>query len=113
MTIGPAPESTNLSSAYRDRKMSELSLMKVTRVEPLGGYRLRFHFSDGTIGERDFSDLLDQTAPMIEPLKDSEYFRRVFVEFGTPTWPNGFDLAPWALHSELAAAGSLRLVQTA
>jgi hypothetical protein len=93
--------------------MNELSLIKMTKVEPLGGYRLRFHFSDGTVGERDFSDLLEQTGPMIEPLKDQDYFRRIFIEFGTPTWPNGFDLAPWALHSELAAAGSLRHPQAA
>jgi hypothetical protein len=93
--------------------MSELSLVKVTKIEPQGGYRLRFHFSDGTAGERDFSDLLDNTGPMIEPLKDVAYFRRVFIEFGTPTWPNGFDLAPWALHSELSAAGQLRQAQTA
>ncbi len=93
--------------------MSELSLVKVIKVEPVGGYRLRFHFSDATAGERDFSDLLDQSGPMIEPLKDPNYFRRVFVEFGTPTWPNGFDLAPWALHAELNAAGKLRQAQNA
>jgi hypothetical protein len=93
--------------------MNEPSLVKVTKVEPIGGYRLRFRFSDGTAGERDFAGLLDRTGPMIEPLKDQTYFRRVFIEFGTPTWPNGFDLAPWALHGELASAGLLRHVQTA
>ena len=31
--------------------MSELSLIKVVKVEPLGGHRLRVRFSDGTMGE--------------------------------------------------------------
>jgi hypothetical protein len=87
--------------------------VKVTKVKPLGGYRLRFHFSDGTAGERDLSDLLKQSGPMVEPLKDPSYFRRVFIELGAPTWPNGFDLAPWALHREMSVAGLLHHPQTA
>jgi hypothetical protein len=46
---------------------------------------------------------------MVQPLKDPKYFARVFVEMGAPTWPNGFDLAPWAIQKELADAGRLRL----
>ena len=93
--------------------MSELSLVKITKVEPLGGYHLRLHFSDGTVGERDFSDLIKQSGTMSEPRRDPAYFRRVFVELGTPTWPNGFDLAPWALHREMSDAGLLRHAQIA
>jgi hypothetical protein len=31
---------------------------------------------------------------MVEPLQKTDYFNRVFVEMGAPTWPNGFDLDP-------------------
>jgi hypothetical protein len=31
----------------------------------------------------------------------------VFLEFGAPTWPNGFDIAPEWLRREMEAAGEL------
>jgi len=41
---------------------------------------------------------------MFEPLRDEAYFRQVGIdEFGVICWPNGADLAPDALHQELAA----------
>jgi len=82
-------------------------LTNVIRVEPRGGYRLFFEFSDGTEGERDFSDLVAHEGPMVQPLKDPAYFARVFLDYGAPTWPNGFDMAPDALHEEMRKAGQL------
>lgn len=92
--------------------MSELSLIKVAKVEPLGGHRLRIRFSDGSVGERDFADVVAGGGPMLDPLRDPKYFARVIVEFGAPTWPNGYDLAPNALHTEMSATGSLRQAET-
>lgn len=46
--------------------------------------------------------------PMTRPLLNPHYFARAFLEAGAPTWPNGFDLSPWAIHSEL---GAQRLLQ--
>jgi hypothetical protein len=88
--------------------MTELSLIKVVKAEPDGGYRLRLTFSDGSNGVRDFANVVAGGGPMLEPLRDEAYFARVFIDFGTPTWPNGYDLAPHALHGEMAAAGLLR-----
>ncbi|HSZ75693.1 MAG TPA: DUF2442 domain-containing protein [Rhizomicrobium sp.] len=88
--------------------MNELSLIKVVKVEPLGGYRLRIRFSDGSVGERDFADIIAKGGPMLEPLRYVKYFMRVFTEFGAPTWPNGYDLAPNALYAEMSDAGLLR-----
>ena len=50
---------------------------------------------------------------MLEPLRDPSYFARVSIEFGAPTWPNGFDLAPEWLRREMAAAGKLSRVDAA
>ena len=44
---------------------------------------------------------------MIEPLRDPSYFAQAFLEFGAPTWPNGFDMAPDWLHDEMKMAGEL------
>ena len=83
-------------------------LIDVVRVEPRGGYRLALAFSDGSEGERDFADLIAESGEMVEPLRDSAFFARVFLDDGVPTWPNGFDLDPIALHQEMKAAGLLR-----
>jgi hypothetical protein len=83
-------------------------MIKIARIQWLGGYRLRFGFSDGTEGEHDFSALVAETGPMVEPLRDSAYFARVFLEDGAPTWPNGYDMAPRWVQMELEASGELR-----
>jgi hypothetical protein len=82
-------------------------LTKIRGVEKLGGFRLRIHFGDGSVGEHDFSSIVGEGGPMIEPLRDDAYFDRVFLEFGALTWPNGFDIAPEWLRREMEAAGEL------
>jgi hypothetical protein len=82
-------------------------LTKVTHLEKLGGFRLRVSFSDGSAGVHDFIAMVNEPGPMLEPLRDEAYFSRVFLEFGAPTWPNGFDISPEWLHREIAAAGEL------
>jgi hypothetical protein len=69
---------------------------------------LRIRFSDGTEGERDFSDMIAENGPMVAPLRDPLFFGRVFLELGTLTWPNGFDLDSIALHDEMKRADILR-----
>jgi hypothetical protein len=82
-------------------------MIEVTKLKYLGGHRLHATFSDGTAGEYDFSAHVAETGPMIEPLRDSEYFARVFLEDGALTWPNGFDMCPDWLRREIEAAGTL------
>ncbi len=75
-------------------------LPRVTRVEPLDGFRLAVEFSDGVHGEVDLADEL--WGPVFEPLKERELFAQVAVDrFGAICWPNGADLAPDALHARL------------
>ena len=57
---------------------------------------------------RDFSDILAEGGPMVEPLRDPAIFSKVFIELGAPTLPNGYDIAPWTLHKVLKDAGALR-----
>ncbi len=85
-------------------------MIKVRTVKPVGDFRLAVEFSDDMRGERDFSFINQESGPMLEPLKDPAYFRRVFVEDGVPTWPNGYDWDPIALHDEMEEAGELRPV---
>ena len=43
------------------------TMIKVTKLKRLGGYRLHATFSDGTAGEYDFSALVDEAGPMFKP----------------------------------------------
>jgi hypothetical protein len=85
-------------------------LTKAVFVERLDGFRLRVRFNDGSEGVRDFSTMVQEPGPMLEPLRKEAYFARVFLEFGAPTWPNGFDIAPEWLRREMAATGELARV---
>lgn len=80
-------------------------MQKVLEVRPQPGYVLELTFEDGVSGQICIKDRL--FGPMFEPLKDPEYFRRVYVdEFGAVCWPNQADLAPDALYSEITRAVS-------
>jgi len=85
-------------------------LTKVTRLERLGGFRLRVRFNDGSEGAHDFTAMVNDPGPMFAPLRDEAYFARVFLEFGAPTWPNGLDIAPEWLRREMDKAGELTRV---
>jgi hypothetical protein len=58
-------------------------------------------------GEYDFATIVGESGPMVEPLREPEFFARVFLEDGAPTWPNGYDVAPGWLRREIEAHGAL------
>jgi hypothetical protein len=76
-------------------------LPRVTRVEPLDGFRLAVELSDGVRGEVDLAGEL--WGPVFEPLKERELFEQAAVDrYGAICWPNRADLAPDALHARLS-----------
>ena len=77
-------------------------LKDVVEVRPLGGYRVRLRFEDGVQGELDLGRLI-RFRGVFAALKDEREFARVRVdsESGTIAWPNGADLDPDVLYSEL------------
>ncbi|MDP3898357.1 MAG: DUF2442 domain-containing protein [Mesorhizobium sp.] len=85
----------------------EFPMVDVLRVKALSEYRLWLRFSDGHEGVCDLKTLVFSGGPMFEPLRDATFFSRVFVEMGSPTWPNGLDLDAIKIYMELRAAGLL------
>jgi len=57
----------------------------VLRLRALPDHKLWIRFTDGSEGVRDLSDMIARGGPMVDPLKSSDYFARVFVEMGAPT----------------------------
>ena len=84
-------------------------LVKAVRVSPLPGYRLDIAFSDGSSGIADLTEIARSTGQMARPLADEAFFAQVFLEMGTPTWPNGYDADPTNIRMKLEAAGELRM----
>jgi hypothetical protein len=85
----------------------KIDLIKVVEAIPLDGFRVRFRFTNGEAGVRDFSEMLVAGGVMVEPLRDPVMFARVFVQNGVPAWPKGFDIDALALYREMADAGLL------
>lgn len=84
-------------------------LPRVVRAEPEEGFRIHLTFNDGTEGSVDFESWL--TGPVFEPLKDTAYFHRFFLDGGTVSWPNGADIAPETLYDAVRATRSNQRLQ--
>ena len=83
--------------------MSETYLPSVVGVAVVGDHVLRLLFSDGTVGDVNFS--AEWWTGVLEPLNDPGYFAQVRVdpEAGTIVWPDGLDLAPEPLYERARA----------
>ena len=80
-------------------------LKDIVEVQPLDGYRLRLRFEDGVVGEVDLEKMI-QFEGIFAPLKDRATFVQVRVnpDVGTIVWPNGADLDPLVLYSQVTGA---------
>lgn len=83
--------------------MSENYLPVVVGAAVVGDHVLRLLFSDGMVGDIDFS--AERWTGILAPLNDSAYFAEVTVdpEAGTVVWPDGIDLAPEPLYEQAKA----------
>ena len=74
-------------------------LKDIVAAQPSENHRLQLRFEDGTEGVVDLARILSFRG-VFEPLKDPEFFARVFVnpDSGTVAWPNGADLDPDVLY---------------
>lgn len=71
---------------------------EVESFEIVGDFILKVKFEDGTSQTIDFWPVLG--GAMFEPLRDLEFFNRVYISEGIRTlaWPNGADFNPNDLH---------------
>ena len=74
-------------------------IARVVSVKPLDNYRLMVKLSDGRKGIFDVSKFVGRG--VFRELRDPEYFRRVYVDYGTVVWPNEQDIDPELIEMEL------------
>jgi len=76
----------------------------VVEVRAEKNYSLWLRFADGVTGtvRLDAKEFIG----VLEPLRDPEFFAKVYVEHGAASWPGEIDLAPDALYRELQKVGA-------
>lgn len=80
--------------------MPKWELRSITKIEIKKNYHLICTFDNGVIKDFDMSKIVLQKGTMIEPLKGQTFFKKVFLEMGTPTWPNGYDVCSDLIYTE-------------
>jgi hypothetical protein len=83
-------------------------MIKIVGAEPVRDRILRLEFSDGSSGDYDLGPLIARGTSLTSMLADDAYFGRFFLELGALSWPNGFELAPSAIHRQLKDRGALK-----
>jgi hypothetical protein len=81
---------------------------RIVKLKVQPNYQLFVTFFDGVSGAVDMRSLLTQrnlAGTVFEPLQEAEFFAKASLEHGAVTWPNGADLAPDAMHEEIAKHG--------
>jgi hypothetical protein len=74
----------------------------------LGNFRLRVSFVDGTAGEVDMQEFVNDRkveGTIFAQLRDPSYFSQARVELGAVQWPNGAELAPDAMYDAVREHG--------
>lgn len=74
--------------------------MKITKAEPLAGYRLNVEFDDGVCGVVDLSDYAG--VGVFEAWLEPDFFKQVAITSnGALAWPGDLDLCPDAVYMRL------------
>jgi hypothetical protein len=79
---------------------------RVVAVEACPNFCLRVRFADGLEGEADLAAMIHApNAGVFAVLSDPALFAQVTLDLGAVTWPGGLDLAPDAMHRDIAKTG--------
>lgn len=73
-------------------------MIKIISVRYRGNYEYELSFSDQSSGIFDGRQLLNRTGPLLDALRNEQYFSRAFIDAGGLCWPNGLELSPLRLH---------------
>jgi len=73
----------------------------VVEVKSEADYCLFVRFQDGLSGRVRFRP--EELTGVLAPLRDPRFFNRVFIDQGAVAWPGDIDLAPDAMHRQIAS----------
>lgn len=73
---------------------------QIESIEALSGLRLRVRFADCVKGVVELKAA--ELTGVLQHLREQDYFERIQLVDGVPTWPNGEDLAPDGLRADMS-----------
>lgn len=74
-------------------------MIKVLNARQTSPFTLEIDFSDHTQGVFDANAYLaSKSGPLLDKLRESDYFKRFFIDAGALCWPNGLEISPARLH---------------
>ncbi len=76
-------------------------MINLVEIVYIDDYNLELHFSNDSYGVIDFSYLLEKNTSLTNKLKDIEYFKNNFIDFGALCWKNGLELSAESLYKKL------------
>ncbi len=83
-------------------------MIEVMRFEIENNYVLICELSNQVTYRFDMSRIISTEATMVKPLKDENFFKKVYLVHGQLTWPNGYDI-----HAETIELEGTPLTQVA
>ncbi len=103
--------SETITEAHQAAGVIPAAPWRLRALSVLPEWRLAVTFNDGLTGIVDVSALVHgPDAGVFEALRDYDFFKRVYLDCGAVTWPNGADLAPDTMHKEIRRCGEWRIV---
>lgn len=87
-------------------------MIDIIQIEYLGEYKLKLWFSNESFGVLDFRDMVLKEATLTKPLRDKEYFKSCFIDFGALCWKNGLELSAESLYLKAKNASTLQNTQS-
>ena len=72
----------------------------VVEVKPEPDCCLFVQFKDGLAGRVKLRQ--EELTGALAPLRDVQFFERVFIDYGAVAWPGEIDLAPDAMYAQVA-----------
>ena len=64
----------------------------IIEVEPSPNYYLKIKYDDGLVKTVDIKPYID--IGISKELENPEFFKKVYLDNGAVTWPNGYDFCP-------------------
>jgi len=85
--------------------MKSMYMPRVIDAKYLNDYCIHIIFSNGKEGNIDLLPYIGQG--VFKPLSNKEYFKKLFVDGWTISWPNGADIAPETLYELTEKTGKM------